>query len=336
MADMSAPSARQIQLRMSRRAHLLADFLAVARAGGIRQAAERSAISQSALTRRIQELEQALEVVLFERSVHGMALTPFGAALLHHAEMVEMNCTYAASELGDLLAGGGGELRLAAGPAWAYELAPDAVATLTRRLPGVKVSILTRMNEATLPMLDAGRLDIVLGGLPPEGSRSGELRYEPLIEVEHLVFAGLQHPLQACSELAPADLQRHPWIWFDEAVTGRELVHALFARSGLELPAAAVETSSVQFGFRLLQRGMHLMLLPSTLTAAAARNGLAPLRLAQPVGRYVAGLMYRPSLERLRAFREFRDALVGVLPAGGLVNGAPAPVPAQKPLHDPP
>lgn len=314
---MKAPAPELILQRMSRRAHLLADFLAVARAGGIRQAAERGAISQSALTRRIQELEQALDVHLFERSVHGMALTPFGTALLHHAELVEMNCTYAASELADLLSGGAGELRLAAGPAWAYELAPDAVARLSARLPGVKVSMLTRMNESTLPMLEAGRLDVVLGGLPPARKRSAELRYEPLIEVEHLVFAAREHPLQRKRRVAPADLLPHPWIWFDEAVAGRQLVDALFAQAGLELPGVSVATTSVQFGFRLLRSGQHVMLLPSTLVAAAKREDLLPLKLAPSVGRYTAGLMYRPSLQRLRAFREFRQALLEVLPKAG-------------------
>jgi LysR family transcriptional regulator, regulator of abg operon len=310
---MNAPSSRQLLQRLLRRANLLPDFLAVARAGGIRQAAEQAAVTQSALTRRIQELEQALDVKLFERSVQGMALTPFGRALLHHAQMVEMNCNYAASELTDLLSGTAGELRLAAGPAWAYELLPDAIAALTGRLPGVKVSILTRMNEATLPMLDDGRLDVVLGGFPAERKRSTEIRYEPLIEVEHLVFAAKAHVLHRKRKVLPADLVKHPWIWFDEAVMGRHLVDALMERAGTESPTPAVATTSVQSGFRLLKRGTHVMLLPSTLRAAAAREGLAPVNLRPGVGRYAAGLMYRPSLERLRAFREFRQALFEVL-----------------------
>src|SRR5438045_2133765 len=105
------------QQRLARRAHLLPDFLAVARAGGIRQAAEQVAITQSALTRRIQELESTLGVTLFERSVLGMRLTPFGQTLRHHAELIEVDCGYAAAEISELLEGQAGELRVAAGPA---------------------------------------------------------------------------------------------------------------------------------------------------------------------------------------------------------------------------
>lgn len=311
---MKEPTSAQMLQRLARRSQLLSDFLAVARAGGIRQAAEQVAISQSALTRRIQELEQALEVKLFERSVQGMTLTPFGLALRHHAEMVEMNCAYAATEIADLLNGAAGELRIAAGPAWAYELAPDAVATLAERLPAVKVTMLTRMNEVTLPMLQAGELDVVLGGFPAPAARSPELRYEPLLEVEHLVYASAGHVLQRNASIAATDLARHPWIRFRDAVAARDLLAGFFRQGGLEPVGWAVETTSVQFGFRLLKRGLHLMVLPSTLKETAAQEGIHPLPMAAPLGRYVAGLMYRPSLERLKAFRSFREALIEILP----------------------
>jgi DNA-binding transcriptional LysR family regulator len=299
--------------RLARRAHLLGDFLAVARAGGIRQSAEEVHVSQSALTRRIQDLEQALGVALFERSALGMRLTTFGEALRHHAELVEMNCTYAATEVSQLLSGAAGELRVAAGPAFVYELAPDAVIATRARLPGVRISLLARLNDATLPLLQAGRLDVVLGGLPEAASRSGEIRYEPLLHVEHCVFADRRHPLHAQGLVAPADLAAFPWVWFSEAVTARRQLEALFQGAGLQTPAASVETTSVHFGVRVLGDASHLMLMPSTLVRVAARHGLGALPVQPSVGRYVAGLMYRPSVLRLHAFVEFRAALRAAL-----------------------
>ncbi len=298
------------QQRLARRAHLLPDFLAVARAGGIRQAAEQVAITQSALTRRVQELESALGVSLFERSVLGMRLTPFGEALRHHAELMELDCSYAAAEISELLEGQGGELRIASGPAWAHEIAPDAVGKLVERMPRVRVTMLTGMNEVTLPMLKAGELDVVLGGLPPEPDRLPELVYLPLIEVEHQVFTSISHPLQQRKAVAPKALTEHPWIWLRDAVSARALLLQQFQRAGLGMPPSAIETTSMQFGFRLLQRGQHLMVLPSTLRGVAHREGLAPLRLNTSIGSFVAGIMYRPTLERLRTFRCFRDALL--------------------------
>lgn len=301
--------------RLARRVHLLGDFLAVARAGGIRQAAERVNVTQSALTRRIQELEQALDVALFERSAKGMSLTPFGQALRHHAEMVEMNCAYAAAEISQLVEGYSGELRIAAGPAWAYQLAPDAIAQAKRQFPGVKVSLLGRMNEATLPMLAEGRLEAVLGGLPDEKDRSADIVYEPLLEIEHLVFASQGHPMHSQKRVSPRDLLQYPWIWFNEAVSGRRYMEGLFAEAGLQAPSASIDTTSVHFGFRVMADDRHLMQLPSTLQAVAQREGLRPLPLRGTGGRYVAGMMYRPSVMRLHAFSAFRQALKAAIAA---------------------
>lgn len=310
---MSVHALNAVASRLARRMHLLSDFLAVARAGGIRQAAEGVNITQSALTRRIQELEQALDVVLFERSAKGMRLTTFGQALRHHAEMVEMNCTYAAAEISQLIEGETGELRIAAGPAWAYQLAPDAITQTKRLLPGVKVSLLGRMNEATLPMLSEGRLDAVLGGLPEERDRSPDIRYEPLMEITHKVFASHAHPLQSLRQVRPRDLLRYPWIWFNEAVSGRKYIEDLLAKTGLQAAPASIDTTSVHFGFRIMADDRHLMLLPSTLKAVAEREGLKPLPMQASGGRYVAGLMYRPSVMRLHAFSLFRQALVDAI-----------------------
>ena len=59
-------------------------FLAVAQAGSMREAALRLRLAQSAISRRIQQLEEELGVQLLERGARGVALTPAGEILLHH------------------------------------------------------------------------------------------------------------------------------------------------------------------------------------------------------------------------------------------------------------
>lgn len=296
--------------RLMRRSHLLADFLAVAESGGIRQAAHQLHLSQSALTRRIQDLESALDTTLFERTSRGMTLTPFGRALQHHANTVALACKYAQSELNDLRDGESGELRIAAGPAWAYGLVPDALARLQVAHPRVRSTFISQMNDSSLPMLSAGKLDVVLGGLPGTGERDPQIRYEQVLRIEHVVFAHHSHPLLGRPQVTAHDLVKVPWIWFVESVTARQSATQYFQKARLALPAASVETSSMEFGFRMLQHGQHLMLLPSTLRGIAADRGLSPLKLERSIGHYTAGLMYRPSALRLKSFVAFRQALL--------------------------
>lgn len=296
--------------KLLRRANLLADFLAVVDAGTLRAAAQQRHLSQSALTRRIQDLEGELGVRLFDRHVRGMTLTPFGAALRRHAQLIDLSCNYAVGEINDLLGGGAGELRIAAGPAWGYRMVPDAIAAMQEKLPRTRVNLLNRLNETTLPMLSEGRLDLVLGGLPKPRERDAQLVYEPLLEVEHCIFAARGHALAERRGLHPRDVVGLPWVWFAEAVSGRALFTAWCGRARREPPLPAVETMSVQSGFRLLQAGRYLMLLPSTLAPLAAEYGLVALDTREPIGRYASGLMYRESVLRLRAFAELRKELL--------------------------
>jgi DNA-binding transcriptional LysR family regulator len=63
-------------------------FLAVAEEGSIAKAAAREHIVASAVSKRLKELEEALDVTLVERSQQGIQLTPAGEAMAHHARQV--------------------------------------------------------------------------------------------------------------------------------------------------------------------------------------------------------------------------------------------------------
>ena len=294
---------------MFRRLELLRFFLAVAEAGGIRQASEIVHLSQSALTRRIQDLESDLGVVLFDRTSRGMTLTRPGEMLLHHARQIDLACSYATEEISELLEGAAGSMRVGGGPAWAYAILPDAIAALQAQFPKVHVELFAWLNDKTLPMLMAGKLDLVLGGLPPADERDADLVYEPLVEIEHLVFAGSRHPLAGTRAVSAHELSHFAWVWFMESTLSRVVVRAFFERAGLGPPNSAVDITAIESGFRLLGKGDYLMLLPATLEAAARLHGLAVVPLQESVGTYPAGMIYRPSVERLKPFRALRDIL---------------------------
>ena len=64
-------------------------FLAVAQTGSLRQAAAKLGVTQPTVSRRLQNLEAAFGVPLFERSREGHRLTPAGADLLPDVRAVE-------------------------------------------------------------------------------------------------------------------------------------------------------------------------------------------------------------------------------------------------------
>jgi DNA-binding transcriptional LysR family regulator len=60
-------------------------FIAICEEQNLTRAANREGIAASAVSKRMNDFEQSFGVTLFKRLSKGMALTPAGEALLHHA-----------------------------------------------------------------------------------------------------------------------------------------------------------------------------------------------------------------------------------------------------------
>lgn len=75
-------------------------FIAVVDAGSIRGAARRLGVSQPALTRALQQLEEELGVQLMQRSVRGASLTAAGSAFLARARVAEAELRMGTDEAG--------------------------------------------------------------------------------------------------------------------------------------------------------------------------------------------------------------------------------------------
>ena len=76
-------------------------FVAVCEDGTLTGAARRESIAHSALSKRLVELERTLGVELLHRRATGMAVTPAGETLLHHARRMLTNADNISMELAE-------------------------------------------------------------------------------------------------------------------------------------------------------------------------------------------------------------------------------------------
>jgi len=67
----------------------LQDVVAVAEAGSLSAASRRLNVSQPTVGRRIEQLEEQLGAVLFNRTTQGLSLTRVGEGIIHHARRME-------------------------------------------------------------------------------------------------------------------------------------------------------------------------------------------------------------------------------------------------------
>lgn len=148
----------------------LALLLAVARAGSFTSAARQLGIEQSTVSRRVQGLEEALGVTLFERRAKQSVLTPVGERLLRRAEAVEAEVQAFTDEARGTERDVRGRVRLALTESVAaYAVLPRVLPILRKEHPELSLELLTSYGVADLGHREA---EIALRFFRP---RSGDL-----------------------------------------------------------------------------------------------------------------------------------------------------------------
>ena len=173
-------------------------FLAVAETGGVRRAANRLCITQSAVAKAISQLEAELGCPLFDRSALGLRLNEAGQSLLPYAESIASNATRAAAAVAACATGRVTSLRLAITPTLPEEVLSAAVQRFRLRFPAVKLIFSSGFFSDCLPKILTDRLDLalVMAGRHQHEELTS-LVEEPLCALTQGVVAGKGHPVLA-------------------------------------------------------------------------------------------------------------------------------------------
>jgi len=169
-------------------ANSLEAFLAVARKSNFSRAATELAISQSALSQRILNLESQLETTLFLRDRRGSQLTPEGEELLRYAQTQEsLEEEFLSSRLSSGLVG---SLRVGSFSSLTRSLALPALAPLARE-HGFRLSVFSRELDALPELLRQGEADLVIldKQLEREGVQAEFLGFEENVLVRSRKWA---------------------------------------------------------------------------------------------------------------------------------------------------
>ncbi len=141
-------------------------FQTVARAGSFSAASRRLALSQSALSRQIQALEQHLGVPLFQRGPGGVQLTTKGERFLEFTNAILSLFRHAVEEVASP-AVQAHTLRVAASSTPGIYLIPCALAEFRARHPDVRLTLNVSNSEDVEDALKTGNAELGIAGCPP-------------------------------------------------------------------------------------------------------------------------------------------------------------------------
>lgn len=264
--------------------------VAVEELGSLRKAADRIGISQPAATKMLAELEAALGLPLFERGRRGMVPTIYGRALNRHAHLVISDVGALRDELAGLASGAAG--RLAVGMITAAAAGPlsIAIAQLKQRRPRLDITITVETSDVLIPMLEQGRLDVVIGR-PVQTDHGQDIVFTPIGPERLSIVCGAQNPLRTRPDLSLRDLAEAAWILQPRSSPLRQVVEASFREAGMETPANVVETASILTAATLLQHSGMIAVVPHSVALHYVSSGMMailPVMLTRQLDPYGA------------------------------------------------
>lgn len=268
-------------------------LVAVGRYGSIQAAARELQVSQPAATKLIQDLELDFEVKLFDRTNRGVVPTTYGDALIRHGKLILAQVSNAAQELEDLAEGSSGRVVIGTLLAASPGLLPAAIAALLNERPRVAIKLVEGTNDALMPALFSGEIDMIVGRLSTYRHRT-KLVQEQLLDDRVVAVAGNQHPLAGKKSLRFAQLKPFGWILPPLETTLRRQVDQFFVSQDQYLPPAILESVSYLANRSLLQRRDIVCLLPEQVVAQDVKSKtLVELGWDVPFGKGAVGVTHR-------------------------------------------
>ncbi len=238
-------------------------FVAVAEERNFTRAAQRLHIAQPPLSRQIQQLEQALDVQLFERNSRPLKLTDTGRFLYSHAvqllaQSIELESM--TRRVGKI------ERSLSVGfvGSTLYGLLPKIIRRFRQENGAVELTLHEMTTMDQIKALKEGRIDVGFGRIRLEDP---SIRRVLLREERMIVALPLGHPLAGAKDaLSLSDLVNDTLIIFPKAPRPSYADQVLAAFHDRSLtPRRIHETRELQIALGLVAAGEGLSILPGSV-----------------------------------------------------------------------
>jgi LysR family hydrogen peroxide-inducible transcriptional activator len=301
-------------------------IVAVADTLGFHRAAERCAVSQPTLSAQVQQVEEVLGVVLFERDKRRVLVTAAGRVVVERARRVLL-------DMGDLLAAAArerdplaGTFRFGVIPTVAPYLLPEVTSAWSTGFPALQVVWREEQTASLVRALDAGELDagLLAAGPDIDGLETAVVTVDPFV-----LALPRGHALGAKAAIALDDLESVPVLLLDDGHCLRTQALALCARAGAR--EAGFRATSLSTLAQMVSTGAGVTLLPAMAASVENRRGqldLRPFRAPAPSRTVV--LAWRPASPYRSTFEVLAATLRDTL-AGGGAAGDPTQVRASSP-----
>ncbi|MBD5542185.1 MAG: LysR family transcriptional regulator [Lachnospiraceae bacterium] len=264
-------------------------FMRVAELNSFSKAAEQLGYSQSAVTVQIRQLEQELNIRLFERIGKHIRLTEDGNQFLSRALDI-LNAVDAAKTISHKQESPSGTLRIGTAESLLISILPSIIMEFRKRCPHVEISIRTGGIGELFDMVKQNNVDLLF-------FLDKKINFPEWIKVfehsESIVFvSSSKHPLTKCRNIPLETIFKEPFLLTEKSISYRYELEQMAAAANVEIHPF-LETGNTEVITKLLLQNAGISYLPEYVVRDYIRaNRLAILDVACPKLQMWSQLVY--------------------------------------------
>ncbi len=278
-------------------------FLKVAERGNFTHAGEDLAVSQPALSRSIQKLEDELGQPVFERKTRSVCLTEAGKLLQSRVRQALTILEDAKAEITD--DGESGRVRVGAIPTIAPYFLPKILQQFSDAFPKATLLVHENTTDALLKSCTQGEVDLAIVALPVPAKY---LEFEELFEEELLLVLPPHHPLVGKESIRLSDVEPCPFVLLDEAHCLSDNIVS-FCRQRSFHPVVVERTSQLTMVQELVSLSHGVSMIPAMARKVDQSDRRVYRSLAGRKPTRKVGVVWNPYRFQSRLLNAFRDRL---------------------------
>lgn len=287
-------------------------FVAIVDTGGFQKAADALHLTQTALSRRLKTLEDALGLALVERTTRRVTPTETGRRLLPQARRLLADLDAMLTEVRETGRARRGDVTLACVPTAGVQFLPAILERYATLHPDNRVRIL---DHASARVADAVLDREAEFGIHIAGAHHPELERTPIVTDRYVLVCRADHPLAARRRAAWRQLAGERLIFTGEGSSNRPVLEPPLAHAQVTLrPFYEVQRSSTAVG--LVAAGVGVAVVPRLAMQEGAYPMLRVLPLAEPAVSRQLALIRRRTARLSPAAQALFDLILASAPGG--------------------
>jgi DNA-binding transcriptional LysR family regulator len=226
------------------------------------QSATELNIVQPALSRKIKQLEEEMNVLLFKRNKRNVALTTAGTYFIKEVEQLVGQMDRIIKRTGEIHRGEAGEIKIGFTHSVMQSILPDILKNIHEKIPGMKTILREMNNRDQYLALQSGTLDVGFATNPlvPPFLKSKVFHIDNFV-----VLLPKDHPVSKNNYTDFSVFSEEAFIFpsLSDGPNYVRIVESICLEAGFK-PTVVHETDSASTSFRLVEAGLGISIEPTS------------------------------------------------------------------------